>query len=48
MAQRTREPHQTTEVSGSYKEKRMIYRIVEIKKTHDKGKGGRPRIPSTT
>jgi hypothetical protein len=45
VAQRTGEPHQTTEASGSYEEKRMIYRMVEIKKTHDKRKGGRLRKP---
>jgi len=38
VAQRTGEPHQTTEASGSYEDNRMIYRIVEIKKLTIKGK----------
>jgi len=38
VAQKTSEPHQTIEASGSYEEKRMIYRIVEIKKLAIKGK----------
>jgi hypothetical protein len=38
VAQRTSEPHQTTEASGRYEEKRMIYRMVEIKKLMIKGK----------
>jgi len=32
VAQRTGEPHQTTEASGSYEDNRMIYRMAEIKK----------------
>jgi hypothetical protein len=38
VAQRTGEPHQTTEESGSYEEKRMTYRMVEVKKLTIKGK----------
>jgi hypothetical protein len=38
VAQRTGEPHQTTEASGSYEEKIMTYKMVEIKKLTIKGK----------
>jgi hypothetical protein len=38
VAQRTGDPHQRTKAIGSYEEKRMIYRMVEIKKLAIKGK----------
>jgi hypothetical protein len=38
VAQRTGDPHQRTKEGGSYKEKKMIYRMVEIKKLAIKGK----------